>query len=168
MSSTTTNLGLTKTTAAETIGQTWAASNESGGNFDIIDTKMGAVGNTSLQAQVTALNSKIARTNVGVTLNTTGNQYFTHGATHGNRQNGFYGVGINVTTKIEVPSNTELNIGNVSVNPAWTATGYVVVNNSSLLVGGVQISASGGIYIRLNDSIPAGRDLIIFAMTTNY
>ena len=59
MSSTTPNIGLTKTTAAETIGQNWAASNDSGGNFDIIDTKMGAVGNTSLQAQVTALNSKI-------------------------------------------------------------------------------------------------------------
>lgn len=59
MSSTTTNLGLTKTTAAETIGQTWAASNESGGNFDIIDGKMGAVGDTSLQAQVNALNSKL-------------------------------------------------------------------------------------------------------------
>ena len=58
MSSTTPNIGLTKTTAAETIGQNWAASNDSGGNFDIIDTKMGAVGNTSLQAQVTALNSK--------------------------------------------------------------------------------------------------------------
>ena len=60
MSSTTPNLGLTKTTAAETIGQNWAASNDSGGNFDIIDTKMGAVGNTSLQAQVTALSSQLA------------------------------------------------------------------------------------------------------------
>ena len=60
MSSTTPNLGLTKTTAAETIGQNWAASNDSGGNFDIIDTKMGAVGNTSLQAQVDALNSNKA------------------------------------------------------------------------------------------------------------
>lgn len=62
MSSTTPNIGLTKTTAAETIGQNWAASNDSGGNFDIIDTKMGAVGNTSLQAQVTALNSNKANT----------------------------------------------------------------------------------------------------------
>jgi len=69
MSSTTTNLGLTKTTAAETIGQTWAASNESGGNFDIIDTKMGAVGDTSLQAQIDALNSKLARTVSQATLN---------------------------------------------------------------------------------------------------
>ena len=60
MSSTTPNIGLTKTTAAETIGQNWAASNDSGGNFDIIDTKMGAVGNTSLQAQVDAISSQIA------------------------------------------------------------------------------------------------------------
>lgn len=59
MSSTTPNIGLTKTTAAETIGQNWAASNDSGGNFDIIDTKMGAVGNTSLQAQVDALSSQL-------------------------------------------------------------------------------------------------------------
>lgn len=60
MSSTTPNLGLTKTTAAETIGQNWAASNDSGGNFDIIDTKMGAVGSTPVQAQLDALNSKMA------------------------------------------------------------------------------------------------------------
>lgn len=66
MSSTTPNLGLTKTTAAETIGQNWAASNDSGGNFDIIDTKMGAVGNTSLQAQVTALNSNKANKNAPI------------------------------------------------------------------------------------------------------
>ena len=72
MSSTTPNIGLTKTTAAETIGQNWAASNDSGGNFDIIDTKMGAVGNTSLQAQVTALNSKIAYfTDVQITISST-------------------------------------------------------------------------------------------------
>lgn len=117
---------------------------------------------------INALNSQIARTNVGVTLNATGNQYFTHSATHGNKRTGVYSVGIAVTTKAEVPSNTELNIGSVSVNPPWTATGYVVVNNSSMLVGGVQISASGGIYIRLNDSVPSGRDLIIFAMTNDY
>lgn len=55
MSSTTPNIGLTKTTSAETIGQNWAASNDSGGNFDIIDTKMGPVGNTSLQAQISPL-----------------------------------------------------------------------------------------------------------------
>ena len=62
MSSTTPNIGLTKTTAAETIGQNWAASNDSGGNFDIIDTKMGAVVNTSVQAQLDALNSKFTKT----------------------------------------------------------------------------------------------------------
>lgn len=59
MSSTTTNLGLTKMTNSETIGQWSNANNGSGGNLDIIDTKMGPVGNTSLQAQVNALNSQI-------------------------------------------------------------------------------------------------------------
>jgi len=59
MSRTTTNLGLTAVTNSETIGDFSDAMNASGGNLDIIDAKMGAVGNTSLQAQVTALNSKI-------------------------------------------------------------------------------------------------------------
>lgn len=59
MSSTTTNLGLTKMTNSETIGQWSNANNGSGGNLDIIDTKMGPVGNTSLQAQVNALNSQM-------------------------------------------------------------------------------------------------------------
>ena len=60
MSSTTPNLGLTAVTNSETIGDFSDAMNASGGNLDIIDGKMGAVGNTSLQAQITALNSKLA------------------------------------------------------------------------------------------------------------
>lgn len=61
MSSTTPNIGLTKVDRAggETVGQWSDANNGSGGNLDIIDTKMGAVGNTSLQAQINTLNSKI-------------------------------------------------------------------------------------------------------------
>ena len=58
MSSTTPNIGMTKTTASETIGQNWAANNETGGNLDILDTKIGPVGNTSVQAQLDALNSQ--------------------------------------------------------------------------------------------------------------
>jgi len=61
MSRTTTNLGLTAVTNSETIGDFSDAMNASGGNLDIIDAKMGAVGNTSLQAQVTALNSKTTK-----------------------------------------------------------------------------------------------------------
>ena len=59
MSRTTTNLGLTAVTNSETIGDFSDAMNASGGNLDIIDGKMGAVGNTSLQAQINTLNSKI-------------------------------------------------------------------------------------------------------------
>ena len=72
MSSTTPNIGLTKTTAAETIGQNWAASNDSGGNFDIIDTKMGAVGNTSVQAQLDALSSQLETINFQYTFTNVG------------------------------------------------------------------------------------------------
>ena len=59
MSRTTTNLGLTAVTNSETIGDFSDAMNASGGNLDIIDGKMGAVGNTSLQAQINTLNSKL-------------------------------------------------------------------------------------------------------------
>lgn len=60
MSSTTTNIGLTKMATGETIGQWSDANNGSGGNLDIIDTKMGPVGATSLQAQINALSSQLA------------------------------------------------------------------------------------------------------------
>lgn len=60
MSSTTPNIGLTKVASSETIGDLQNAMNGSGGNMDIIDTKMGPVGGTSLQAQVTALSSQKA------------------------------------------------------------------------------------------------------------
>ena len=60
MSTQTPNIGLTKVVSSETIGDFSNAMNGSGGNLDIIDTKMGAVGGTSLQAQITALNSQIS------------------------------------------------------------------------------------------------------------
>ena len=59
MSRTTTNLGLTAVNNSETIGDFSDAMNASGGNLDIIDGKMGAVGDTSLQAQINTLNSKL-------------------------------------------------------------------------------------------------------------
>lgn len=59
MSRTTTNVGLTAVTNSETIGDFSDAMNASGGNLDIIDGKLGPVGNTSLQAQINALNSNI-------------------------------------------------------------------------------------------------------------
>ena len=58
MSSYTPNINLTLPTGTEN----WKRSTING-NFTILDTKIGAVGNTSLQAQVTALNSQF--TSVG-------------------------------------------------------------------------------------------------------
>ena len=55
MASTTPNIGLTLPVGTEKRSRAiW------NNNFTILDTKIGAVGNTSLQAQVTALNSQIA------------------------------------------------------------------------------------------------------------
>ncbi len=68
MSRTTTNLGLTAVTNSETIGDFSDAMNASGGNLDIIDGKIGQVGNTSLQEQVNTLNSKLTPTYASVTL----------------------------------------------------------------------------------------------------
>ena len=58
MASQTPNLNLTLPTGTE--GWKRSTIND---NFTILDTKIGAVGNTSLQAQVTALNSQITNIN---------------------------------------------------------------------------------------------------------
>lgn len=63
MSTQTPNIGLTKVVSSETIGDLQNSMNASGGNMDIIDTKMGPVGNTSLQAQINTLNSQMANIN---------------------------------------------------------------------------------------------------------
>ena len=55
MATTTTNLGLTKPAYADDADI--AVIN---GNMDILDTKIGAVGNTDLQSQVTTLNTNLA------------------------------------------------------------------------------------------------------------
>lgn len=62
MSSRTTNIGLEKVTSDQTIGDLQESMNGSGGNMDIIDTKMGPVGSTSLQAQINALSSQSVKT----------------------------------------------------------------------------------------------------------
>ena len=54
MASTTTNIGLTKPA-----GTDQALISAINGNMDIIDTKMGAVGNTSVQSQITSLSDQI-------------------------------------------------------------------------------------------------------------
>ena len=54
MASTTTNIGLTKPA-----GTDQALISAINGNMDIIDTKMGAVGNTSVQGQINALSDQI-------------------------------------------------------------------------------------------------------------
>ncbi len=55
MASTTTNIGLTKPA-----GTDQALISAINGNMDIIDTKMGAVGNTSVQSQITSLSDQIS------------------------------------------------------------------------------------------------------------
>ena len=55
MASTTTNIGLTKPA-----GTDQALISAINGNMDIIDTKMGAVGNTSVQSQITSLSDQMA------------------------------------------------------------------------------------------------------------
>ena len=62
MASTTTNIGLTKPA-----GTDQALISAINGNMDIIDTKMGAVGNTSVQGQITALSDQIATLQSGKT-----------------------------------------------------------------------------------------------------
>lgn len=122
---------------------------------------------TSINGSITTLNTRTTRQNIGVTLNNTGNSYFTHAATHGSLINGIYCVSFNITTLVELPA-TEFNIGTVSVNPQWTVTGYMVVNNSSALAGAAQITSSGAIYIRANEAIPANRDIIVTVMGVYY
>ena len=60
MASTTTNIGLTKPA-----GTDQALISAINGNMDIIDTKMGAVGSTSVQSQITSLSDQIATNNFG-------------------------------------------------------------------------------------------------------
>lgn len=73
MATTTTNLGLTKPSGTDKIRIA-----QINGNMDILDDKIGAVGNTSLQAQVTSQNQAIAKVQNGLAYivgnkNTTGN-----------------------------------------------------------------------------------------------
>ena len=63
MASTTTNIGLTKPA-----GTDQALISAINGNMDIIDTKMGAVGNTSVQGQITALSDQIANVSESTTI----------------------------------------------------------------------------------------------------
>jgi len=76
MASTTPNIGLTLPTGTEG----WKRS-VINGNFTILDTKIGAVGNTSLQSQINTLSSQIAnkikvkKLTLGSTASTSGGNF---------------------------------------------------------------------------------------------
>ena len=80
MASTTTNIGLTKPA-----GTDQALISAINGNMDIIDTKMGAVGNTSVQSQITSLSDQIAN----IPKMVLGNQTLTLTVTATSRPTGF-------------------------------------------------------------------------------
>ena len=80
MASTTTNIGLTKPA-----GTDQALISAINGNMDIIDTKMGAVGNTSVQSQITSLSDQIAN----IPKMVVGNQTLTLTVTATNKPTGF-------------------------------------------------------------------------------
>ena len=79
MASTTTNIGLTKPA-----GTDQALISAINGNMDIIDTKMGAVGNTSVQSQITSLSDQMAKLQTPTTFESDFNDCKSSGLYKGN------------------------------------------------------------------------------------
>ena len=102
MATSTTNLGLTKPAGTDKIRIA-----QINGNMDILDEKIGAVGNTSLQAQVTSQNQAMQWKELGVK---TGTEKFSY------PPSGWSEVFIQVASTSGYRVNVPINILNASIN----------------------------------------------------
>jgi hypothetical protein len=130
MATTTTNIGLTKPATSES-----ASILVINDNMDTIDTKMGAVGNTSLQSQVTTLDGKVTPKGTA-NLNTAteaGKYYYASGTT--NSPNANYSGSVNVIPAssdiiyqfaIDTTSNAYTR---VYKNSAWTSWNQLALDS---------------------------------------
>lgn len=156
MSTQTTNIGLTKVVSSETIGDFSNAMNGSGGNLDIIDTKMGAVGNTSLQAQITALNSQMT-TITNLTSNITKASKYSNATIEVRKIARICFLEIYIPSSISVSEGDYLTDTLPNSAKPWITNRFVAVKGSSAFVIGfsdnkLQIyttppSGSAGVYL---------------------
>jgi hypothetical protein len=160
MATSTTNLGLIKPAGTDKIRIAQINS-----NMDVIDTKMGAVGNTPLQTQITSLGSTTTAIEQGLAVLATGNTHvaITSGQyvfvrNHTTLANGLYKASANIaanaalsTSNLTAVPNGGLNslkadIGTLGtvLNENWiaesTSAGSVKVTNSITLTKGIWLA----------------------------
>ena len=117
MATSTTNLGLTKPAGTDKIRIA-----QINGNMDILDEKIGAVGNTSLQAQVTSQNEAIAN-NEGAMAYIVGNTNTT-------------GSALAVGQFVYVKGHSTIAEGLYRVTASISANGSITTSNTSACSGG--------------------------------
>ena len=149
MSSTTTNLQLTLPTGTEG----WKRS-VINGNFTILDTKMGAVGNTSLQAQVDALSSQLTPSYATVTLESgiTGTIYIMRmgklRVLTGYFNPNASGVNITIAT-LDAQDKPPVNIQGTFSGYGVTATGELNINSAGTFKCSVNATPSNTLKFNL-------------------
>lgn len=118
-------------------------------------------------SKIGTLDTRTKQRNIGVTLNSTGNEYFTHELTRSMVSNGIYIVWFRVVAKKAVTTiDVDMNIGTVSVPPQYQILGYVTNIDATLMEGSVLISANSNIYLRFTNTLPIGRALVVTAIGT--
>lgn len=168
MATTTTNLGLTKPSGTDKIRIA-----QINGNMDILDDKIGAVGNTSLQAQVASANQAIENVQNGLAYivgntNTTGSTLavgqFVYVKGHSTIAEGLYMVTASIS------ANGSITTSNTS---ACTGGGLNELNSKfqpyTLLTttDNVSIAASGNYSLQLGANTGKFKEYIIMWHTTN-
>ena len=107
MATQTTNLGLTKPAGTDKIRIA-----QINGNMDILDTKIGSVGDTALQAQVSAIENGIAIVSVGNAHAAISSGQFVYVRNHGTLPEGLY------TANSAIAANATLSASNVTSTSA--------------------------------------------------
>lgn len=140
MATSTTNLGLTKPAGTDKIRIA-----QINGNMDILDEKIGAVGNTSLQAQITSQNEAIANVQNGL-ANIVGNTNTT-------------GSTLAVGQFVYVKGHSTIAEGLRKVTASISANASITTSNTT--------AVSGGGLNELNSNMVKKTDRVAIDRTTN-
>lgn len=136
-------------------------------NSNLIDTKLGPVGNTSVQAQIDGLNSKLETGNdFDFTLNSSQTSRLEISKMRAKKFGGIYILCL-VINPLDAIDTGEFQLGEVSVAPGLNTSTVVTRNSDTKPVGGANLLENRKLYLRLTESVNQG-NLIYISLATTY
>lgn len=137
------------------------------GGLNALKAKIGNVGNTDLQSQVTSLNSKIETGNdFDFTLNSSQTSQFEINKMRAKTFGDIYILCLVLKPLVDIGTG-EIQLGETSRAPGLNTATVVTRNSDTKLVGGANLLENRKLYMRLTESVNQGNLIYISLATTD-